>query len=158
MEIIIERRRVICYLVNLYYNEIIQQNVSKDVSSMSIIFALLNCRMVSTSLIKFISAWIVRLCEFQSTFASHDPPRSCLTKTTISDFSTVPDPSLSKVAKTSSKASSENSSPDPRLPRVSWTNFLVSCLSRAPLLSTSYVSQIWSMTPWMAYSSADILL
>merc|ERR1719446_894085 len=68
---------------------------------------------------------------------AHDPPRSCLMKTTISFFSTVPEPSLSKVEKTSSKASSENSSPDPRLPRVSCTNFLVSSLSRAPDLSTS---------------------
>merc|ERR1711959_501735 len=66
---------------------------------------------------------------------AHCPPRSCLMKTTISFFSTVPELSLSKVENTSSKASSENSSPDPRLPRVSWTNFLVSSLSRAPLLS-----------------------
>merc|ERR1719231_2050648 len=65
------------------------------------------------------------------------PPRSCLMKTTISFFSTVPELSLSNVEKTSSNASSENSSPDPRLPRVSWTNFLVSSLSRAPDLSTS---------------------
>merc|ERR1712167_251388 len=64
-------------------------------------------------------------------------PRSCLMNTAISFFSTVPELSLSKVLKTSSKASSENSSPDPRLPRVSCTNFLVSCLSRAPDLSTS---------------------
>merc|ERR1719263_1132242 len=65
------------------------------------------------------------------------PPRSCLMKTTISLFSTVPELSLSKVAKTSLKASSENSSPPPRLPRVSWTNFLVSSLSSSPDLSTS---------------------
>ena len=37
----------------------------------------------------------------------------------------------SKVWKTSSNASCENSSPEPRLPRVSWTNFLVSSLSES---------------------------
>ena len=42
-----------------------------------------------------------------------------LMKVTISGFSIVPELSLSKVAKTSSKASWENSSPDPRFPRVS---------------------------------------
>ena len=72
---------------------------------------------------------------------------------TISAFSTVPELSLSKVANTSSNASSENSSPPPRFPRVSWTNFFVSYLSRAPELSTSYVDQIWSITPWIACSS-----
>ena len=73
---------------------------------------------------------------------SQFPESSCLMKTTISAFSTVPELSLSKVAKTSSNASSENSSPPLKLPRVSLTNFLVSSLSSAPLLSTSYVSQI----------------
>merc|ERR1712100_693947 len=75
------------------------------------------------------------------------PPSNCLMKTTISSFSIVPELSLSKVPKTSSNASCENSSPEPRLPSVSWTNFFVSSLSSAPDLSTSYVSQIWSMTP-----------
>merc|ERR1712167_230279 len=69
--------------------------------------------------------------HLKEAWQSQFPPRSCLMKTTISFFSTVPELSLSNVAKTSSKASWENSSPEPRFPRVSCTNFLVSSLSRA---------------------------
>merc|ERR1719453_1733754 len=49
-------------------------------------------------------------CNYLGFYGSQFPPRSCLMKTTISGFSTVPDPSLSKVENTSSNASSENSS------------------------------------------------
>ena len=81
------------------------------------------------------------------------PRSSYFMNSNISDFSMVPEPSRSKVMKTSRKASSENSSSPPTFPILSFTNYLVSSKSRSPLPSMSYWSHNWSMDSLTACSS-----
>lgn len=70
----------------------------------------------------------------------------CWMKAAISPLPIVPDLSVSKAAKTSSKARCENWTAVRKCPRVSTTNFAVASLPSAPVFSRSYMSQYSSMT------------
>jgi len=73
---------------------------------------------------------------------------SCLMKMIFSAFLTVPEPSLLKVIKTSSKASFENTSRPDKFPSVSFTNFFVSFCSRASEFSTSIDTLLGKWNLW----------